>query len=392
LVFGLRIAIARSVIFPPHPIPLGQAKMIRVAQLDDLNQLEQLEKSCFTTDRLSRRQLRYLLTKGKASLLVEAEAAVRELGGYVAVLYSKATSMARLYSIAVRPERQGKGIGQQLLQAAEEAAWEHQRAYMRAEVRKDNRASLALFEGQGYRRIGEWEDYYEDHMDAWRLEKRLHPDVSPQLTEVPYYRQTLDFTCGPAALIMAMRALDTSLPMERTLELRLWREATTIFMTSGHGGCGPYGLALAAASRGFLVEVYVNDTGILLAETVRNKDKREVMRLVQEEMVQELAEYQVPIHHGVLSLDEIESMLQRGRMVLVLISSWMIYAELEPHWVVMTGFDDYFVYMHDPFVDESQGETPSDSINMPIQKEQFMRMSRYGKAGLKAAIVLSSRA
>ena len=228
-------------------------------------------------------------------------------------------------------------------------------------------------------------------MDAWRLEKRLHPDVSPQLTEVPYYRQTLDFTCGPAALIMAMHALDASLPMERTLELRLWREATTIFMTSGHGGCGPYGLALAAVSRGFLVEIYVNDTGILLAETVRNKDKREVMRLVQEEMVQELAAYQVPIHHGVLALDEIESMLRQGRMVLVLISSWMIYAELEPHWVVMTGFDDYFVYMHDPFVDESQGETPSDSINMPIQKEQFMRMSRYGKAGLKAAIVVSSR-
>ena len=78
--------------------------MIRLAHLDDLNQLEQLEKRCFTTDRLSRRQLRYLLTKGKASLLVGAEEAVRELSGYVAVLYSKATSMARLYSIAVRPE------------------------------------------------------------------------------------------------------------------------------------------------------------------------------------------------------------------------------------------------------------------------------------------------
>ena len=33
-----------------------------------------LENTCFTTDRLSRRQLRYLLTKGKASLLVEEEA------------------------------------------------------------------------------------------------------------------------------------------------------------------------------------------------------------------------------------------------------------------------------------------------------------------------------
>ncbi len=363
--------------------------MIRAAVLEDLNQLERLENSCFTTDRLSRRQLRYLLTKGKASLLVDQEEAGSGLLGYVAVLYSKATSMARLYSIAVSPEQQGKGIGSRLLTAAEEAAWEHQRAYMRAEVRKDNVASLTMFERLGYRRIGEWHDYYEDHMDAWRLEKRLHPDISPQLSEVPYYQQTLDFTCGPAALMMAMHALDGQVSMERTLELRLWREATTIFMTSGHGGCSPYGLALAAASRGFEVEIHVNDTGILLAETVRSEDKREVMRLVQEEMLEELAGYGVPIHHGSLSLDEIQSLLSEGRMVLVLISSWMIYGELEPHWVVMTGYDDYFVYMHDPFVDEPQGETPLDSINMPIQKEQFLRMSRYGKAGLKAALVLS---
>ncbi|MET0068242.1 MAG: GNAT family N-acetyltransferase/peptidase C39 family protein [Candidatus Thiodiazotropha sp.] len=363
--------------------------MIRPAKLSDIDELERLEADCFSGDRLSRRQFRYLLTKGKATLLVDQEATAERLSGYVAVLISKATSMARLYSIAVDPRFQGKKVGTRLLQVAEESAWENRRAYMRAEIRKDNQASLKLFERQGYRIIGEWRDYYEDHMDAWRLEKRLHPDVSPQLSEVAYYRQTLDFTCGPAALMMAMHALNPSVDMNRTLELRLWREATTIFMTSGHGGCGPYGLALAAASRGFVVQVYVNDSGILLADTVRSEDKREVMRLVQEEMLGELHDYGVAIHNGALSLEDIEGLLSHGNMVLVLISSWMIYGELEPHWVIMTGFDDYFVYMHDPFVDEPAGETPSDSINMPIQKDQFVKMSRYGKAGLKAALVLS---
>ena len=366
----------------------GAIPMIRAAVLGDLNQLETLENSCFSTDRLSRRQLRYLLTKGKASLLVE-EREEGGLKGYVAILFSKATSMARLYSIAVRPELHGQGIGRRLLEAAEAEAWAHQRAYMRAEVRKDNTASMSLFQGMGYRRIGEWQDYYEDHADAWRLEKRLFPDISPQLNEVAFYQQTLDFTCGPAVLMMAMHALDQSLQMNRTLELRLWREATTIFMTSGHGGCGPYGLALAAAKRGFAVSVYVNAKGILLADTVRSEDKREVMRLVQEEMLEELSEFAVPIYPGALSLDEIEVLLREGREVLVLISSWMIYGEREPHWVLLTGFDDYFVYMHDPFVDESQGETASDAINMPVRREQFMQMSRYGKAGLKAAVVVS---
>jgi hypothetical protein len=51
--------------------------------------------------------------------------------------------------------------------------------------------------------------------------------------------------------MMAMKALDPAMELNRTLELRLWREATTIFMTSGHGGCGPYGLALSAYRRGF---------------------------------------------------------------------------------------------------------------------------------------------
>lgn len=361
--------------------------MIRAAVLSDLDQLEHLENSCFSSDRLSRRQLRYLLTKGQASLLVE-EREGGALTGYVAVLYNRATSMGRLYSIAVSPDARGQGVGRSLLTAAEDDAWGHQRAYMRAEVRMDNAASLSLFNQLGYRAIGEWPGYYEDHMDAVRLEKRLHPEASPQLTRVPYYRQTLDFTCGPAALMMAMHALEPGVPMDRTLELRLWREATTIFMTSGHGGCGPYGLALAAAKRGFDVKVIVNGTGTVLTDTVRSEDKREVMRLVQEEMMRELSELAVPIEHRALSLAGIESLLRAGSQVLVLISSWMIYGEREPHWVLVTGFDDFFVYMHDPFVDEEHGETATDSINMPIRKDQFVQMSRYGKAGLKAAVVV----
>ena len=47
-------------------------------------------------------------------------------------------------------------------------------------------------------------------------------------------------------LARKLLTLDPGLTLDRTLELRVWREATTIFMTSGHGGCGPDGLALAA--------------------------------------------------------------------------------------------------------------------------------------------------
>jgi hypothetical protein len=277
------------------------------------------------------------------------------------------------------------------VEAGEAEAWRRERAWMRLEVRKDNRASIGLFESLGYRRFGEYADYYADRMAAWRHEKPLDERLKPPLARVPYYRQTLDFTCGPAALIMAMKALDPELQPDRMLELRLWREATTIFMTSGHGGCGPYGLALAAARRGFAVEVFVNDPGVQMIASVRDPEKKEVMTLVQADMAAELEQLGVPVHFSAVAPEGLEQRFAAGAVPIVLISSWQIYEEKAPHWVVVTGFDEHFVYVNDPFVDEDEDEVPADSINMPIGREQFARMSRYGRKGLQAVVFVSSK-
>ncbi|MDD3519267.1 MAG: GNAT family N-acetyltransferase/peptidase C39 family protein [Chromatiales bacterium] len=360
--------------------------MIRPAQVSDIPALLRLEQQCFQTDRLSRRQFRYMLTRAKAYTLVfERDGA---LLGYVLLLFSRGTSMARLYSIAVDPQARGQRIGQALVEAAEQEARERECAWLRLEIRKDNEASIGLFTGLGYKRFGEYGDYYEDHMDAWRFEKSLAPHLRPDMVKVPYYEQTLDFTCGPAALMMAMKALYPELPMCRKLELRIWREATTIFMTSGHGGCGPYGLALSAAHRGFRVELTINDERMPLLDSVRSEEKREVMRLVQEDMLDEIRALGIPIRHGVLTVADLRARFEAGGIPLVLISSYAIYGEKFPHWVVVTGFDEHFIYVNDPFVDYENGETATDSINMPILQKDFERMARYGKAGLKAVLVV----
>ena len=44
---------------------------------------------------------------------------------------------------------------------------------MRLEVRTDNAAAIALYEGRGYRRLAGIASYYEDGGDAWRYEKAL---------------------------------------------------------------------------------------------------------------------------------------------------------------------------------------------------------------------------
>jgi ribosomal protein S18 acetylase RimI-like enzyme len=360
--------------------------VIRPANLNDIDALVAIEDRSFETDRLSRRSFRYMLTKANAEILVDDEDGV--LRGYVLVLFHAGTSLARLYSIAVEGRHNGKGIGRSLAQAAEGAAALRGCVYMRLEVRKDNRASLALFKQLGYRQFGKYSDYYEDHMGAIRLEKLLVSRLNPDLVLVPYYEQTLDFTCGPAALIMAMRALDPSIERERRLELRIWRESTTVFMTSGHGGCGPYGLALSAYHRGFDVEVYVNDEGALFVDSVRSQEKKDVIRLVQDDFCEELRDLPIPLNYRRLTLAEMKDHCEAGSIPLVLISSYRIYREKFPHWVVVTGFDDRFVYVHDPFIDSEKGKSRMDCINMPILQTDFDAMARYGKSGQRAALII----
>lgn len=250
---------------------MKQPFTLRNATIEDVDALAVLEKACFSTDRIARRQFRYLLTKGNAAILVAENG--DQLIGYVAVLFSRATSMSRLYSIAVDPEQNRQGVGKALALAAEEAAVARKYISMRLEIRLDNQASRILFESLGYRQFERIHDYYEDHGEALRYEKSLAPKLKPDVRSTPFYQQTLDFTCGSAALMMAMKAHNQEFRMNRSEEIRLWREATTVFMTSGHGGCSPYGLALAAQRRGFRVEVYTNDRGVLFINTVRNAEK-----------------------------------------------------------------------------------------------------------------------
>jgi len=360
--------------------------MLRHATLDDIPALLTIEQQCFATDRLSRRSFRHVLTHGNATMVLDEDRGL--VRGYVLLLFSRSTSVSRLYSIAVQPDQARCGIGDRLLAAAEAAALDHDCVSMRLEVRRDNPASLALFLRRGYHQFAETPDYYEDHMDALRFEKRLAPDWPAELTPVPYYRQTLDFTCGPAALMMAMKALDPTLELTRKLELRLWREATTIFMTSGHGGCGPYGLALSAYRRGFDLEIHVNEDGIFLIDSVRSAEKKEVMRLVQEDWIDELQHLPVSLQHGRLSVAALRQKCQLGGIPLVLISSYRIYGERFPHWVVVTGCDDHYIYVHDPLVNTAKGETAADSTHLALPHREFERMARYGKAGQKAVLIL----
>ena len=380
---------------PAAPVSGDGAFALRAATLDDVDALERLEGTAFSQDRIGRRQFRWMIRRANAELHVALDgmsggaSGGEPVAGYVLVLFHKGTSLARLYSLAVDAGCRGRGLGRQLMERAEALAREHGCVYLRLEVAPANRAAIALYEDLGYRPFGLLNDYYQDHSDALRYEKRIQSLPEGIVSrEVPYYEQTLDFTCGPASLLMAMGALRPGLVADRALEIRLWREATTVYMTAGHGGCGPHGLALAARRRGFGVRLLLSESGPLFLDGVRREDKKAVMRIVHEDFVREVAETDIEVRHGDIGTAALVAELDAGNVPLVLISSYRFDASKAPHWVVLAAADARFVYVHDPHVDVEHHKSRGDTQYVPVARPEFERMIRFGRARAQAALCL----
>lgn len=372
-----------------HAAAQSDDVVIRAVRGSDLDALEALEKKTFETDRLSRRSFRRWINGEHRAFLVATINA--KLVGYILIILHRGTSLARLYSIAVDSDIRGRGLGRRLLVAGEKAARDAGRIDMRLEVRKDNTGAIQLYESMGYHRFGEYEDYYEDHEDAFRYQKRiLQFDPSHWQRPVPWYRQTTEFTCGPASLMMSMQALDNTQHNDRSEEMQIWREATTIFMTSGHGGCHPLGLALAAERRGYKTDVWISRKGPLFVDGVRSEKKKHILELVHTDFVRQAKEHHIPIHYREITQQQLTRELKKGGIPIVLISTWQLDGRRVPHWVVLSAFDDNFFYLHDPDPEEGL-QTDLDCQYLPITRSDFDRMARFGRDRLRTAVIISKR-
>jgi len=99
--------------------------------------------------------------------------------GYALLLFRRRSRVARIYSLVVDAGQRGRGLGRELLADAEVLARRRGARVLRLEVRDDNAAARALYGAAGYREIARRAGYYEDGMDALRLEKPLAPVRAP---------------------------------------------------------------------------------------------------------------------------------------------------------------------------------------------------------------------
>ncbi len=361
--------------------------IVRKAVLEDLPGLIDLENRCFNYDRIDKRSFRRLITKAHALTLVgELEG---RLTSYVVLLFRNNTSICRLYSIAVDPDYRKQGWGDVLVRNSEKEALANGCIVLRLEIRVDNTPSIKLFTGNDYKQFGSYDSYYEDGQSAVRLQKHLRPEFGHPGRKVPYYNQTLDFTCGPAALMMAMSWLDQEYVSSQHEELQIWRESTTIFMTSGHGGCGPHGLALAARNRGFRVRIFLYPNRTLFENSVRDVTKKKVISLVQRDFEEQLESMNVPVTESDFSLEEINDGLKGDEIIVILTSAWFVNGEKTPHWVVITSIDENYVWYHDPYIAEDKDVTAQECMDIPVPRGDFERMCKYGRDGQKAVLILS---
>jgi len=370
----------------PNDLKTEQVTDIRLAQNEDLAELLAIENRCFTSDKLSRRSFKHFIKTGPHELWVVTLNGV--LIGYSLVLYRTGTSLARLYSIVLLPEARGKGVAAQCLKHTEQQAANRHCVYMRLEVNQQNQAAIKLYQSFGYKTIGELHGYYDDGSDAFKMEKRIVSSAKRKHSPKPYYQQTTEFTCGPASLMMAMQTLDPNYEMTRHEELQIWREATTIFMTSGHGGCSPHGLALSAWRRGFKVKLYINTDQTPFEDGLRSEEKKHVIRLVHEEFLSQMAQTDIELSVQQLNDEDMDALLDSPYPVLALISTWRFNRNKAPHWVYVAGSDKTCFYINDPDSKDETYLSQTDFEQVPIERQSFNAMARFGQKKLRALLII----
>jgi ribosomal protein S18 acetylase RimI-like enzyme len=363
----------------------------RPASIEDIDALITIEDKCFSSDKLSRRSFRRFITNKQSTFLICCHQS--KVIGYLLIVFHRGTRLARLYSMAVLNDYRGLGISTKLLKDAENLAIDKGALYLRLEVNTTNYIAIALYKKLYFREFALIEHYYEDQSDAIRMQKRIR-HFSPNTThqqihkQIPWFKQNTPFTCGPAALMMALSALDKTYLVTLEEELELWREATTIFMTSGHGGCHPVGLALAAQARGFKAKVNINSNAPLFVDGVRSEDKKQIITTVHEHFIKQSKQKKLAVSFQETNAEMLKSAFDQGQISLVLISTYRLDRKKAPHWVVISGYDEQCFYLHDPDPDE-KFQDHNDCQYVPIRFDDFERMSAFGTSRMRTSIQIS---
>ncbi len=140
------------------------------ATLSDLNALSSLEEQVFDHLRyhtISKKQYRYLLTKGKCHIYKAVSDG--ELVGSVVVFHRKSSAFARLYSLAVDSAYRGQSIGRKLVEHVADMMRQKGCKGLLCEMRADDNRLLDFYQNLGFKITGKLPNYYADGAQGLKL-------------------------------------------------------------------------------------------------------------------------------------------------------------------------------------------------------------------------------
>lgn len=165
--------------------------------------------------------------------------------------------------------------------------------------------------------------------------------------EIPFCRQHHDFTCGPAALMMAMKYLDPDLRTGRDLEIDIWREGNLIAVP----GTSRFGLAYSAKVRGFSSRVTSNTGGLDFVDKINpplNEPDMETLKDQFYERRTRCRKLGVREREDTITAEILRKSLFSNHVVLIVTNTLFFSKEDLPHWIAVTGIDDRFLYFNNP--------------------------------------------
>ena len=166
--------------------------------------------------------------------------------------------------------------------------------------------------------------------------------------------------------MMAMKYYEEKLRLSKNLEMDIWREANMVEIY----GTSRYGLAFSAAKRGFHAAIFANirRAGFFKElEPIIGKVDESMLSFFFKERRRRCAELRVDEKRvDSISQDLLEDTLKSNSVPVVLSNTEYFSAENVPHWIVVSGIDDKFLYFNNPLGRTAHQRIGLDSLNNVI--------------------------
>src|SRR3989344_3969121 len=134
---------------------------------------------------------------------------------------------------------------------------------------------------------------------------------------VPFYRQSTDFTCDPACLMMALKYFFPRTKFSQELEFDIWREAYGI----GIPGCMPQGLAFSALLRNLKAALICRKENIIqISDKLAIGENKEISLSTSRILLEKSKEKGMEIIDKLPDLNDIEKALRNNKIPLVMIN------------------------------------------------------------------------